>query len=90
MADREGPGDGPRVESRPSTVPIAGYVYCLNPRCQAELLPTYHDNHKRLYFLAGAVRIYVRHALSLVCPRCGEWRRWGDRARPIDMRLNHV
>jgi hypothetical protein len=65
----------------------AGWVFCLNPKCQAELFATYHDSHNRLYFLAGAVRIFVRHPFTMQCPKCAEHRRWGDKPKRAATRL---
>jgi hypothetical protein len=61
----------------------AGYVYCTNPRCQAELFATFHDQNKRLYFLAGAgtVRIFARHGFTMQCPKCLEHRHWGYKSK---------
>jgi uncharacterized protein YbaR (Trm112 family) len=65
-----------------ATETAAGFLYCLNPKCEHELFATFRDNHQRLYFLAGeGVRVMVRQSQTLVCPKCQQWRRWDDRPK---------
>lgn len=89
-------GSVPRGESRPTAVPVAGYVYCLAPACESELEATYRDRRGQVYVLSErGNRIYPERPIKIKCPQCGTHRSWmpgvkpEPKAPPVDQRKNN-